>query len=77
METYEGVAFDGLLSLFSGLTWGLIGIISKPAPGFDIYILNISHFFLNFEKHCNLDKFSKWLSKKPSIVDFKILIGKY
>lgn len=32
-ETYEGVANDGLSGLFSGLTWGLIGTISKPALG--------------------------------------------
>ena len=32
-ETYEGVASDGLSGLFSGLTWGLIGTVSKPALG--------------------------------------------
>ena len=32
-ETYEGVANDGLSGLFSGLTWGLIGTVSKPALG--------------------------------------------
>lgn len=32
-ETYEGVASDGFSGLFSGLTWGLIGTVSKPALG--------------------------------------------
>lgn len=32
-ETYEGVASDGLSGFFSGLTWGLIGTVSKPALG--------------------------------------------
>ena len=32
-ETYEGVANDGLSGFFSGLTWGLIGTVSKPALG--------------------------------------------
>ena len=32
-ETYEGVANDGFSGLFSGLTWGLIGTVSKPALG--------------------------------------------
>lgn len=32
-ETYDGVASDGLSGFFSGLTWGLIGTVSKPALG--------------------------------------------
>ena len=32
-ETYEGVSSDGLSGFFSGLTWGLIGTVSKPALG--------------------------------------------
>ncbi len=32
-ETYEGVAQDGLSGFFTGLGWGLVGTISKPAIG--------------------------------------------
>ncbi|TRY62990.1 hypothetical protein TCAL_03981 [Tigriopus californicus] len=32
-ETYDGVANDGITGLFTGLGWGLIGTISKPAIG--------------------------------------------
>ena len=32
-ETYEGVSTEGFSGLFSGLTWGLIGTVSKPAIG--------------------------------------------
>ncbi len=32
-ETYDGVAHDGISGFFSGLGWGLVGTISKPAIG--------------------------------------------
>ncbi len=32
-ETYEGVSNDGITGFFTGLTWGLIGTVSKPALG--------------------------------------------
>ena len=32
-ETYDGVANQGITGLFTGLGWGLVGTISKPAIG--------------------------------------------
>ena len=32
-ETYDGVANQGVTGLFTGLGWGLVGTISKPAIG--------------------------------------------
>ena len=32
-ETYDGVAKEGITGLFTGLGWGLVGTISKPAIG--------------------------------------------
>ena len=33
LETYDGVSHEGLTGFFTGLGWGLVGTISKPAIG--------------------------------------------